>query len=93
VAGRPLVKFPVAAVAELQAVAAQALVGAPLDDNRDRIERIAATMGDPRRVLAGTDCGFDTSAGMGRVAEDVVWAKLRALKEGAQLASQRLFAS
>jgi 5-methyltetrahydropteroyltriglutamate--homocysteine methyltransferase len=59
----------------------------------DRIERIAATMGDPRRVLAGTDCGFDTSAGMGRVAEDVVWAKLRALKEGAQLASQRLFAS
>ena len=59
----------------------------------DRIERIAATMGDPRRVLAGTDCGFDTSAGMGRVAEDVVWAKLRALKEGAQLASRRLFAS
>jgi 5-methyltetrahydropteroyltriglutamate--homocysteine methyltransferase len=59
----------------------------------DRIERIAATIGDPRRVLAGTDCGFDTSAGMGRVAEDVVWAKLRALKEGAQLASQRLFAS
>jgi 5-methyltetrahydropteroyltriglutamate--homocysteine methyltransferase len=43
--------------------------------------------------LAATDCGFDTSAGMGRVAEDVVWAKLRALKEGAQLASQRLFAS
>jgi 5-methyltetrahydropteroyltriglutamate--homocysteine methyltransferase len=59
----------------------------------DRIERIAATIGDPRRVLAGTDCGFDTSAGMGRVAEDVVWAKLRALKEGAQLASRRLFAS
>ena len=59
----------------------------------DRIERIAGAVGDPRRVLAATDCGFDTSAGMGRVAEDVVWAKLRALKEGAQLASQRLFAS
>src|SRR5262249_23092518 len=44
----------------------------------DRIERIAAAMGDPRRVLAGTDCGFDTSAGMGRVTEDIVWAKLRA---------------
>jgi len=42
-------------------------------------------------VLAATDCGFDTSAGMGRVTEDVVWAKLRALKQGAQLASQRLF--
>ena len=43
------------------------------------------------RVLAATDCGFDTSAGIGRVTEDVVWAKLRALKQGAQLASQRLF--
>ena len=42
----------------------------------ERIERVAAAVGDPRRVLAGTDCGFDTSAGMGRVAEDVVWAKI-----------------
>lgn len=57
----------------------------------DRIERIAGAIGDPRRVIAGTDCGFDTSAGMGRVTEDIVWAKLRALKEGAQLASGRLF--
>jgi 5-methyltetrahydropteroyltriglutamate--homocysteine methyltransferase len=57
----------------------------------DRIERIAAAIGDPRRVIAGTDCGFDTSAGMGRVTEDIVWAKLRALKDGAQLASGRLF--
>ena len=39
-------------------------------------------VGDPKRVLAGTDCGFDTSAGMRRVAEDVVWAKLAALGEG-----------
>jgi 5-methyltetrahydropteroyltriglutamate--homocysteine methyltransferase len=59
----------------------------------DRIERVAAAIGDPRRVLAGTDCGFDTSAGMGRVAEDVVWAKLRVLKDGARIASQRLFVS
>jgi len=59
----------------------------------DRIERVAATIGDPRRVLAGTDCGFETAAGMGRVAEDVVWAKLRALTEGARIASQRLFAT
>jgi 5-methyltetrahydropteroyltriglutamate--homocysteine methyltransferase len=57
----------------------------------DRIERVAAAVGDPRRVLAGTDCGFDTSAGMGRVAEEIVWAKLRALTEGARIASQRLF--
>jgi 5-methyltetrahydropteroyltriglutamate--homocysteine methyltransferase len=58
----------------------------------DRLERIARAFGDRARVLAGTDCGFDTSAGMGRVAEDIVWAKLSSLVEGARLASQRLFA-
>ena len=54
----------------------------------DRIERVAAVVGDPTRVLAGTDCGFDTSAGWGRVAEDVVWAKLASLRDGARLASR-----
>jgi 5-methyltetrahydropteroyltriglutamate--homocysteine methyltransferase len=57
----------------------------------DRIERVAGVIGDATRVLAGTDCGFDTSAGWGRVAEDVVWAKLASLRDGARLASQRLF--
>jgi 5-methyltetrahydropteroyltriglutamate--homocysteine methyltransferase len=57
----------------------------------ERIERVAEAVGDPKRVLAGTDCGFDTSAGSRRVAEDVVWAKLAALSEGARIASQRLF--
>src|SRR5688572_4184109 len=57
----------------------------------DRLQRVAEPVGDPRRVLAGTDCGFDTGAGSGRVAEDVVWAKLAALSEGARIASQRLF--
>jgi 5-methyltetrahydropteroyltriglutamate--homocysteine methyltransferase len=57
----------------------------------ERIERVAKALGDPTRVLGGTDCGFDTSAGAGRVAEDVVWAKLAALREGARLASDRLF--
>lgn len=57
----------------------------------ERIERVAKAVGDPSRVLAGTDCGFDTSAGMGRVAEDVVWAKLASLAEGARIASGRLF--
>ncbi|HZT88543.1 MAG TPA: cobalamin-independent methionine synthase II family protein [Stellaceae bacterium] len=56
----------------------------------DRLENVARTVGDPRRVLAGTDCGFDTSAGMGRAPEDVVWAKFRAMAEGARLASERL---
>jgi 5-methyltetrahydropteroyltriglutamate--homocysteine methyltransferase len=57
----------------------------------ERIERVARTLGDPTRVMAGTDCGFDTSAGAGRVADDVVWAKLAALSEGARIASGRLF--
>ena len=30
----------------------------------DRIERAARVVGDPRRIMAGTDCGFDTSAGI-----------------------------
>jgi len=58
----------------------------------DRIERIAEIIGDPRRVVAGTDCGFDTAAGAGRVAAEVVWAKLSALNEGARIASRKLFA-
>ncbi|MDR3532508.1 MAG: cobalamin-independent methionine synthase II family protein [Rhodopila sp.] len=56
----------------------------------DRLERVVQAVGDPTRVLAGTDCGFDTSAGRGRVAEDVVWAKLRAMADGARIASERL---
>ena len=35
----------------------------------ERIEQAAIAVGDARRVLAGTDCGFDTAAGMGQVAE------------------------
>ena len=57
----------------------------------ERIERAALAVGDPKRVLAGTDCGFETAAGFAAVAPDVVWAKLRALSEGATLASKRLF--
>lgn len=57
----------------------------------DRLELAAEALGDPFRIMAGTDCGFDTSAGMGRLTSDVVWAKLRALAEGAELASRRLF--
>lgn len=57
----------------------------------DRIERVVAAVGDPTRVMAGTDCGFETSAGFVSVASDVVWAKLAALTEGAAIASKRLF--
>lgn len=57
----------------------------------ERLERIARSIGDPSRLMAGTDCGFDTAAGRGRVARDVVWAKLRSMSEGARIASGRLF--
>jgi 5-methyltetrahydropteroyltriglutamate--homocysteine methyltransferase len=57
----------------------------------DRIEVVAKAIGDPRRVLASPDCGFATAAGLGEVAEEVVWLKLRALADGARLASTRLF--
>jgi len=57
----------------------------------DRLERAAEAVGDPHRVLAGTDCGFDTAAGLGEVAEEVVWKKLEALRAGADLATRRLF--
>lgn len=56
-----------------------------------RLVRAVEAVGDPDRVLAGTDCGFETSAGYVMIPEDVVWAKLRALSDGAKLASERLF--
>jgi 5-methyltetrahydropteroyltriglutamate--homocysteine methyltransferase len=57
----------------------------------DRLIRIGQAVGDPRRIVAGTDCGFDTSAGIGDIAPSVAWEKLRALRTGADLASSRLF--
>ena len=56
----------------------------------DRIVRIAEGVGGSR-VIAGTDCGFDTSAGIGDIAPSVVWEKLRALRAGADLATSRLY--
>ena len=57
----------------------------------DRICQLARAVGDPRRVLAATDCGFGTIAGYVLVAPDVVWPKLQALCDGARIASDRLF--
>lgn len=56
----------------------------------DRLERVANAVGDPRRIIAGTDCGFETAAGSKMVVEEVVWAKLRSLAAGAAIASIRL---
>ena len=55
----------------------------------DRLEQAVAAIGDRTRVIASTDCGFGTFAGSEMCAESVVWAKLRALAEGAALATRR----
>ncbi|MGB3740130.1 MAG: cobalamin-independent methionine synthase II family protein [Pontixanthobacter sp.] len=55
----------------------------------NRIMQFAAIVGADR-VIAGTDCGFSTFAGFGAVDEDIVWAKLGALREGADIASNHL---
>jgi 5-methyltetrahydropteroyltriglutamate--homocysteine methyltransferase len=56
-----------------------------------RIERVVDALGDKERVIAGVDCGFGTFVGWEWVAEDVVWAKLKSLAEGAAIASKRLW--
>src|SRR5262249_5240165 len=45
----------------------------------DRLERAAQAIGDPHRILACTDCGFETTSGLGEVAEELVWEKLKAM--------------
>jgi 5-methyltetrahydropteroyltriglutamate--homocysteine methyltransferase len=42
-------------------------------------------------VMAGTDCGFSQGAFTPRVHPSIMWAKLKALAEGAALASTRLW--
>jgi 5-methyltetrahydropteroyltriglutamate--homocysteine methyltransferase len=56
----------------------------------DRIVQSVEAVGDRTRVIASTDCGFGTFAGSEMCAPSVVWAKLRALTEGATLAGRRL---
>jgi 5-methyltetrahydropteroyltriglutamate--homocysteine methyltransferase len=56
-----------------------------------RIERVVNAIGDKERVIAGVDCGFGTFTGWEWVAEDVAWAKLKSLREGAAIASKRLW--
>ena len=56
----------------------------------ERIERFANIVGR-ERVLAGSDCGFGTFAGYGRVNPDIVYAKLASMAAGARIASGRLW--
>lgn len=56
-----------------------------------RIEDAVAAVGERERVIASTDCGFGTFTNREWVVEPVVWLKLKSLREGADIASQRLW--
>ncbi|HWE74404.1 MAG TPA: cobalamin-independent methionine synthase II family protein [Stellaceae bacterium] len=56
-----------------------------------RIERLAEIVGR-ERVIAGTDCGFGTFAGYGKIDPSIAFKKLAAMVEGAELATKRLWA-
>jgi 5-methyltetrahydropteroyltriglutamate--homocysteine methyltransferase len=56
----------------------------------ERIVRYAEVVGR-ERVIAGTDCGFGTSAWGRKVDGKIAWAKLQSLVEGARLASTALW--
>jgi 5-methyltetrahydropteroyltriglutamate--homocysteine methyltransferase len=56
----------------------------------NRIVQFANIVGR-ERVIAGTDCGFSTFAGFGVVDPDIVWAKLKTMADGAEIASAKLW--
>ena len=56
-----------------------------------RIEDAVRAVGDRERVIASTDCGFGTFTNREWVIEPAVWLKLRSLREGADIASARLW--
>jgi 5-methyltetrahydropteroyltriglutamate--homocysteine methyltransferase len=56
----------------------------------ERIVRYARALGR-ENVIAGTDCGFAQGPFHRRVHETIMWAKLEALSEGAQIASRELW--
>jgi 5-methyltetrahydropteroyltriglutamate--homocysteine methyltransferase len=55
----------------------------------DRLTRVGKIIGK-ERLLAGTDCGFDTFIRFSVVDPEVAWLKLRSMVEGAELASGAL---
>lgn len=57
-----------------------------------RIVRYAQVVGR-ENVIAGTDCGFATFANFTPLNPEIAWAKLRALSDGAALASRELWSS
>ena len=55
-----------------------------------RLERYASVVGR-EQVIAGSDCGFATFAGLLTVDPDITWAKLASMVEGARIATDRLW--
>ena len=55
----------------------------------DRLTRLGTIIGG-ERLMAGTDCGFDTFIRFSQVDPEVAWLKLRAMVEGAEIASAAL---
>jgi 5-methyltetrahydropteroyltriglutamate--homocysteine methyltransferase len=55
-----------------------------------RIGRYARLVGR-ENVIAGSDCGYGTWVGQAAVDPDVVWAKLKAMADGARLASKEFW--
>jgi len=56
-----------------------------------RLQEAVDAVGDRERVIASTDCGFGTFTNREWVIEAVVWLKLKSLRQGADLASARLW--
>jgi len=55
-----------------------------------RLQRYASLVGR-ENLLAGTDCGFGTTADRWTVVPEIAWTKLASLAEGARLASAELW--
>jgi 5-methyltetrahydropteroyltriglutamate--homocysteine methyltransferase len=56
-----------------------------------RLQEAVSVVGDRERVIASADCGFGTFTNREYVIEPVVWLKLKALRQGADIASARLW--
>ena len=56
-----------------------------------RIQDAVSAVGERERVIASTDCGFGTFTNREWVIEPAVWLKLKSLREGADIASSRLW--
>ncbi len=56
-----------------------------------RLEEAVRVVGDRERIIASADCGFGTFTNREYVIEPVVWLKLKALRQGADIASTHLW--